>query len=243
MNPILFTAAKAAERVMLAQEVKSNNLAHSDTIGFKALMERSTAMKTEGAGFLTSVTARTNSAINNFEQGDEIVTNQPLDMAIDGMGFFAVQGLAGEPNELYTRAGNFNANAAGELILGQHKVMGLDGPVVLPEYQSINVSENGNISIIPAGGGAAVDVATIKTVKPEYNNMTLDKSGYFVPVNGGILAANEVTVRSGYLESSNVSSLEELVSMMSLTRQYEMQVKAMATADEIAQMGNKLLRS
>ncbi|MFH0262037.1 flagellar basal body rod protein FlgF [Vibrio barjaei] len=244
MNPILFSAAKGAERTMLAQHVRANNLSHADTVGFKALMEHSSPMRLEGSGFLTSVTSRTNSSINNFAQGEDIRTERPLDVSINGDGFITLEGLDGEPNELYTRAGNFRLDGNGQLYLGERRVMSVEGPMVLPDFEFITVSANGLISVTPIGGEASVEVAALKLVKPEYDEMTMHASGHFVPKGGGVLAEDfTVQVRSGYLEASNVSSLEELVSIMSLTRQYEMQIEVMASADEIAQIGNKLLKA
>ncbi|NIY94053.1 flagellar basal body rod protein FlgF [Vibrio diazotrophicus] len=244
MNPILFTAAKGAERVMLAQEVRANNLAQVNTVGFKAIMEHSTPMKVNGSGFESSTTTRTNSASNNFAHGTEIRTDRPLDVQINGTGFFALEGKQGEPEELYTRAGNFNLTPEGNLMVGDRQVLSDGGPIVVPEYQAINVSKDGVLSITPPGGGAEMEIATLKLVNPDYFDMTLDKSGLFVAKDGNTLMADpNVSVRSGYLEASNVSSLEELVSMMSLSRQYEMQVKAMATASEIDKLGNQLLKA
>ncbi len=244
MNPILFTAAKGAERVMLAQEVRANNLAQVNTVGFKAIMEHTTPMAVEGSGFKSSTTTRTNSASNNFAHGTEIRTDRPLDVQINGTGFFAVLGNEGEPEELYTRAGNFSLTADGDLMVGDRQVLGEGGPIVVPEYQANNISKDGVLSITPPGGGAEMEIDNLKLVNPDYFDMTLDTSGLFVAKDGNTLAADpDVLVRSGYLESSNVSSLDELVSMMSLSRQYEMQVKAMATASEIDKLGNQLLRS
>ena len=244
MNPILFSAAKGAERTMLAQHVRANNLSHADTIGFKALMEHSTPMKLEGSGFLTSVTSRSNSAINNFAQGEDIRTERPLDVAINGEGFFALQGLEGEPNELYTRAGNFRLDGAGQLYLGERRVMSTDGPMIFPDFEFVSVSANGLVSVTPIGGEASLEVGSLKMVKPDTADMTMHASGHFVAKNGEELDEDfTVQVRSGYLEASNVSSLEELVSIMSLTRQYEMQIEVMASADEIAQIGNQLLKA
>jgi len=244
MNPILFTAAKGAERVMLAQEVRANNLAQVNTVGFKAIMEHSSPMKLEGSGFTSSTTTRTNSASNNFAHGTEIRTDRPLDVQINGTGFFALEGRVGEPEELYTRAGNFTLTPEGNLMLGNRQVLGEGGAIVVPEFQAINISSDGVLSITPPGGGAEMEIDTLKTVNPDYFDMTLDNSGLFVAKDGNMLAADpDVKVRSGYLESSNVSSLEELVSMMSLSRQYEMQVKAMATASEIDKLGNQLLKA
>jgi flagellar basal-body rod protein FlgF len=244
MNPILFSAAKGAERTMLAQHVRANNLSHADTVGFKALMEHSTPMRLEGSGFLTSITSRTNSSINNFAQGEDIRTERPLDVAINGDGFITLEGLEDEPAELYTRAGNFRLDGNGQLYLGERRVMSTDGPMVLPDFEFVSVSSNGLVSITPIGGEASLEVGALKLVKPENEQMTMHASGHFVPKGGQVLAEDfSVQVRSGYLEASNVSSLEELVSIMSLTRQYEMQIEVMASADEIAQIGNKLLKA
>ncbi|CAH6840280.1 Flagellar basal-body rod protein flgF [Vibrio chagasii] len=244
MNPILFSAAKGAERTMLAQHVRANNLSHADTVGFKALMEHSTPMRLEGSGFLTSVTSRTNSSINNFAQGEDIRTERPLDVAINGDGFITLEGLEDEPAELYTRAGNFRLDGNGQLYLGERRVMSTEGPMVLPDFEFVSVSSNGLVSITPIGGEASLEVGALKLVKPENEQMTMHASGHFVPKDGQVLAEDfSVQVRSGYLEASNVSSLEELVSIMSLTRQYEMQIEVMASADEIAQIGNKLLKA
>ncbi len=229
---------------MLAQHVRANNLSHADTVGFKALMEHSSPMRLEGSGFLTSVTSRTNSSINNFAQGEDIRTERPLDVSINGDGFITLEGLDGEPNELYTRAGNFRLDGNGQLYLGERRVMSVEGPMVLPDFEFITVTANGLISVTPIGGEASVEVGALKLVKPEYDEMTMHASGHFVPKGGDVLAEDfTVQVRSGYLEASNVSSLEELVSIMSLTRQYEMQIEVMASADEIAQIGNKLLKA
>lgn len=229
---------------MLAQEVRANNLAHANTVGFKSLMEHSDSMPIEGSGFKSSVTTRTNSASTNFAQGAEVHTGRDLDVHITGRGFFSIAGHEGEPEELYSRAGNFRLSNEGMLLLGERQVLGEDGPVEVPDFQSINIANDGAISITPPGGGAEMQIGTLKLVNPEYAEMTLHPSGLFVHKQGTMLEfAPDVAVRSGYLEGSNVSSLDELVSMMSLSRQYEMQVKAMASASEIEKMGNQLLRA
>ncbi len=229
---------------MYAQHVRANNLANADTVGFKALMERSESMRLEGSGFESSVTTRTNSATTNFRNGEIITTGKELDVAILGNGFFTVEGKGAEGAEAYTRAGNFSLAPDGRLMLGERQVLGDNGPIILPEHQSLNIDNQGVISIIPLGGGAVIESGTLKLVNPELTDMTLAESGLFVPTDGEALAQSfEPQVRSGALEASNVSSIEELVAMMSLTRQYEMQVKVMSSADEIAQIGNRVMRT
>ncbi len=244
MNPILFSAAKGAERAMYAQHVRANNLANADTVGFKALMERSEHMRLEGSGFDTSVTTRTNSATTNFRKGKVMTTGKATDVALLGDGFFSVEGKGVEGAEAYTRAGNFSIDAAGQLMLGERRVLGDNGPIILPEHEALNIDDRGVISIIPLGGGATIETGALKLVNPDYQQMTLAESGLFVSIDAEPLAQDlGVAVQSGSLESSNVSSIEELVAMMSLTRQYEMQVKVMSSADEIAQIGNRIMRN
>ncbi|MFV0575306.1 MAG: flagellar basal body rod protein FlgF [Vibrio sp.] len=245
MNPILFTAAKGAERVMYAQDVRANNLAQANTIGFKALMEHAAPMPVEGSGFKTSTTTRTNSAVNNFAEGLNVRTDNPLDLKIEGEGFFTVQGKAGEPNQLYTRAGNFRLDQDGNLYLADRLVLDDNNqPIVIPEHQDISVDNTGVISIFPVGGEASMDVGNIKLVNIGNNQMTMDSSGLFVAKNGNNIPVNpDVVVQSGFLESSNVSSLDEVITMMSLTRQFEMQVKVMGAASDIEKAGNQLLRA
>ncbi|MEG3691495.1 flagellar basal body rod C-terminal domain-containing protein, partial [Vibrio coralliirubri] len=177
-------------------------------------------------------------------QGEDIRTERPLDIAINGDGFITLEGLEDEPAQLFTRAGNFRLDGNGQLYLGERRVMSTEGPMVLPDFEFVSVSSNGLVSITPIGGEASLEVGALKLVKPENEQMTMHASGHFVPKGGQALAEDfTVQVRSGYLEASNVSSLEELVSIMSLTRQYEMQIEVMASADEIAQIGNKLLKA
>ncbi|MGR5542271.1 flagellar biosynthesis protein FlgG, partial [Vibrio campbellii] len=78
---------------------------------------------------MTSVTTRTNSTINNFESGENIRTERDLDVAIDGRGFITLEGLEGEPEELYSRAGNFRLGGDGQLYVGSRKVIGPEGPI------------------------------------------------------------------------------------------------------------------
>lgn len=241
MNPILFTAAKGAERVMYAQEVRANNLAHTNTVGFKSLIEFSSPMPVGGSGFQSSVTTRTNSATNNFQEGTKVNTQRDLDVAITGSGFFTLEGEGGK--EVYTRAGDFHLDSDGNLMRGPFAVIGENGPIQVPENQKVQISDDGFVSIIPVGGGASLGVDQLKLVNPEVKTMTLDRSGQFVSTTGQNLPmAEDVTIKTGFLESSNVSGTEELVSIMSLSRQYEMQVKVMAAANEISKIGNKIIQ-
>lgn len=239
MNPILFTAAASASKTMLSQHVRANNMAQANTVGFKAVLERSAPVYRGGDGFLTSVTNRSNSTAIDFSHGELSKTGRTLDVAINGNGFFAVRGENGEEN--YTRAGNIKASASGQLSVNNNPLLSADNTVlVLPEYQNLMISNKGLITVTPNGGGAGIEIGQIKLVDPDTNNLSLNASGTFtsaVPLE----AAPNVEMASEYLESSNVSALSEMIGVMTSTRQYEMQVKMMKAADQLIASGNKLI--
>ncbi|KLV09987.1 MULTISPECIES: flagellar basal-body rod protein FlgF [Photobacterium] len=240
MDSLLFTATSGASRVMKAQHVHSNNLSNADTVGFRADLERVQSMQLQGNGFAGRTLVATNSASTRFDSGDMIKTGRPLDIAINGEGFFTVQTPAG--NEAYTRAGNIRVDELGNLTVNGFPLMADGDPLVLPAYQKVEVSDKGVISVIPPGGGAEVEVGQLKLVKPAATELQKESDGLFHAVQGEALAADPtVLVAAEHLEGSNVSAIDELVNVMSLTRNFEMQVRMMKTAETLAQAGNRLM--
>lgn len=239
MNPILFTAAASADKAMLSQHVRANNMAHANTIGFKAVLERSTPVFRTGDGFETSATSRSNSTAMDFSFGELTQTGRTLDIAINGSGFFAVRNQEGEQS--YTRAGNVTASAEGLLSVNNKVLLSIeDEEIVLPEYQDLLISDKGIITAIPNGGGAGIEVAQIKLVNPDTNDLSLNSYGTFSSEQP-LQADPTVMMASEYLESSNVSSISEMIAVMTSTRQYEMQVKMMKAADQLIASGNQLI--
>lgn len=240
MDHLLYVSSSGASRVLQAQQVHSNNLSNADTAGFRADMERAQSVAINGAGFAGRAQVQTNSASTNFDTGALVKTGRALDVAINGEGFFSVQTLQGE--EAYTRAGNINVDSDGLLTVNGFSLLGQDGPIILPHYQAVDISEKGLISIVPPGGGAEVEVAQLKLVKPELNQLQKQSDGLFHPLNQQALANNDnVQLVAEHIEGSNVSAINELVSVMSLSRSFEMQVRMMKTAETIAQAGNRLI--
>ncbi|KXF81067.1 flagellar basal-body rod protein FlgF [Enterovibrio coralii] len=241
MDSLLFTAASGASRVLKAQHVRSNNLSNADTAGFRADMERVQSMQLQGSGFDGRTLAVTNSAMTRFDAGDAVKTGRPLDVAIMGDGFFAVQTPVG--NEAYTRAGNIKVDNFGALNVNGFPVVGADGaPMVLPEFEKVEVSERGVVTILPPGGGAEMQVGTLKLVNPQINQLQKESDGLLHSLDGEPFDVDPmVQVASEHIESSNVSAIDELVGVMSLTRNFEMQIRMMKTAETLAQAGNKLM--
>ncbi|MBN3575801.1 flagellar basal-body rod protein FlgF [Vibrio neptunius] len=242
MDSLLFTATSGASRVLKAQHVRSNNLSNADTAGFRADMERVSSIPLQGAGFDGRTMVVTNSASTRFDEGDIVKTGRALDVAVMGDGYLTVQTAEGQ--EAYTRAGNIKVDSFGALSINGFAVVGEGGPLVLPDYQKVEISERGRISVVPPGGGAELEVGTLKLVKPETSQLEKQSDSLLHSVDGNPFAADQtVQLAPEHIEGSNVSAIDELLNVMSLTRNFEMQVRMMKTAETLAQAGNKLMSS
>lgn len=245
MDKALFIAMTGAKHNMLAQANRANNLANLSTTGFRADFEQSRSMGVYyGDGQPTRAYAMTESPRSEFSSGPMITTNNPLDVAIQGDGFFAVQ--AGDGTEAYTRAGNFAVDATGMLrTLNGLPVLGDGGPINIPENKKVQVGSDGIISIVGQDQGpeAMVEVGRLKLVNPAITAIEKGDDGLFRQRDGlNAQPAAEVKVRSGMLEGSNVNAVDEFTQILSLARQYEMQVKVMKSAEENSAASAQLLQ-
>ena len=245
MDKFLYIAASGAKQDLLATGVRANNLANAQTNGFKAQLEQARAMPAFGDGFASRVFSMTESPSNNYEGGPMITTDRPLDVAVQGDGWFSVQTELGE--EAYTRSGGFTMTADGALQDSKgNLVLGDNGPLFLPvPINNITIAGDGTISARLQGApeNAIEEVGRLKMVNPPYDQMRRREDGLFA-LKSGELAEQDITVnvRAGKLEGSNVNAVDEMVNMISLQRHYEMQVKLMKKADTLAMRGNMLLR-
>ncbi|PWI33005.1 flagellar basal-body rod protein FlgF [Vibrio albus] len=240
MDALLYTATSGASRVLKAQHVRSNNLSNADTAGFRADMERAQSIAVTGGAFDGRTMVTTNSASTRFDNGDLVKTGRALDIAINGDGFFTVQTPAG--NEAYTRAGNIRVDEAGNMRVNGFPLMGDGTPMVLPEHQNVEISARGVVTVVPPGGGAQINVGQLKLVNPDITQVQKESDGLLHNIQGGMLPPDmTVQVAPEHLEGSNVSAIDELVGVMSLTRNFEMQVRVMKTAETLAQAGNRLM--
>ena len=242
MDNFIYTATSGASRSLLAQTVHSNNLANANTTGFRKDFEYAQSIQLNGSGFDGRHLSKTNSASTNFNIGEIVETGRDLDVAISGNGFFSV--LLPDGTESNTRMGNLKLDAAGNLTANGFPVVGDGGLINIPEFQKLDISEKGIISITPAGGGEILEVAQLKLVNPDIQQIQKNELGLFSEQDGLVLDfAPEVKLVPRHLEQSNVSTINELTQVMSLTRNFEMHIKMMKTAESIAQAGNKLINS
>lgn len=245
MDRAIYIAMTGAKHNMQAQTSHSNNLANSSTTGFRADWQQARAMSVFGEHYPTRAYSMTERPATDFNDGPLVETGNDLDVAIAGDGFFAVQDAGG--GEAYTRRGDFSVTPLGELINGVGQpVMGNGGPIVLPPYEKIEIGNDGTVSIRPAGGGPneMVVIDNLKIVNPDLQNFDKGTDGLFRPVEGNpVLEADPLMqVATGFVEGSNVNAVNELTNILSLNRQYEMQIKMMKTAEETSRSSEQLLR-
>lgn len=244
MDKALYISMTGASQTMRAQTVHAHNMANAGTTGFRADLAQARAMQAYGPGMPSRVFSMTENPGTDFTGGAMLQTGNALDIAVQGEGWIAVQAQDG--SEAYTRAGDLSISPFGEVLTGSGlPVLGNNGPVALPPFESIEVGSDGTVSIRELGQGAEVLAAVdrIKLVNPGNEQLIKGADGLFRRRDGAdSLPDAAVSVVSGYLEGSNVNVVESMVEMISLTRNYEMNVKLMQTVQQNSEASARLLQ-
>ena len=244
MDRMLYVAMAGAKETLRAQGVNNHNLANASTTGFKADLAAFQARAVDGSGYASRV--YTQSASNGWDQtsGSLISTGRDLDVAVNGKGWLVVQGADGR--ESYTRAGDLQIDPTGQLVTATGRpVLGDGGPINIPPYNSIFFARDGSISIVAQGQTpeATSTIGRLKLVNPPAEQLARGDDGLFRMKDGSDAPADAaVQIGSGVLESSNVNAAEAMVNMITLARQFEMQVKAIRTAEENGSAAAQLMR-
>jgi len=245
MDRMLYIAMSGAKENMNGIALRANNMANSNTVGFKADLQQARAMQAYGEGLPTRVFSLTESPGQNYASGPMMSTERNLDVAVQGDGWMAV--LDANGNEAYTRNGSLQMTADGMLQTANGEpLMGDGGPIFLPiPVEKIQIGGDGTISVRPQGAPAQAMEAVdrIRLVNPPNGEIERGTDGLFRRKDGfeAVMAA-EVRLQSGMLEKSNVNPIEEMTQMISLQRQFDMNVKMMNTADENGQRSETLMR-
>jgi flagellar basal-body rod protein FlgF len=245
MDKSLYIAMSGAKQTLLAQTANANNLANTQTTGFKSDLEQFRSMPVFGAGYPTRVYAMTERPGTDLSHGAMQTTGRDLDVAINGDGFIAVQGADGK--EVYTRAGDLHVTPEGLLQTGSGlQVLGQDGPITIPPSEKLTIGGDGTISIIPMGTGnatALVVVDQIKLVNPALNNLEKLSDGELHTKDGQPVAVDaNVKLAAGVLEGSNVNSIGAMVDMIELARNFELQTKVMKEVNQNSGVSAKLMQ-
>ena len=245
MDKLLYIAMSGAKESLRAQAANNHNLANASTTGFKADLSAFQSRAVTGPGFASRVYATDSTVGRDTTPGSQLQTGNPLDLSINGSGYIAVQDVTG--NEAYTRAGDLHVDATGQLLTATGlPVMGDNGPISVPPYSSITVATDGTVSVIPLGSTAQTSavVGRIKLVNPPIDTLQQGTDALLHSTSPDpVVADAATTVTPGTLESSNVNIASAMVNMIELARHFDMQVKALHTADEDSQASTKLLQS
>jgi flagellar basal-body rod protein FlgG len=253
MNPALWTAKTGLDAQQTRLAVISNNLANVNTTGFKrgrAVFEDLLYQNVRQVGAQSSQNTQLPSGLTLgtgvrivateklFSQGNLVQTNNPLDIAVQGRGFFQVQTPDG--GTAYTRSGSFQLDAQGQLVTSSGYA--LQPAITIPaNTQSITIGSDGVVSAQVAGRAAPTQVGRVQLadflnpagLQPVGENLFLESTASGSPQTGTPGQSGLGTLVQGSLESSNVNVVEELVNMIEAQRAYEMNSKAIATNDEM----------
>lgn len=244
MDRMIYVAMSGAKQMLEQQSVVANNLANASTTGFRAQMSafRSAEVFGEGAATRAFVVESTPSA--DFTPGAIQQTGRDLDVAIEGAGWIAVQMPDG--SEAYTRNGSLQVSVNGVLqTRAGNSVLGDGGPIAIPADTRLTVAGDGTVSVVPTATNQATQVAPlgrIKLVNPPEDQLVRGDDGFFRMKNNVPAEVDaKVKLHGGALESSNVNVVEAMVSMISISRQFDMQMKILQNADGNDRQASQLL--
>jgi len=245
MDRAMYIAMTGAKNNMLAQTARANNLANANTTGFRADFEQARSQGVYyGEGLPTRAYSQSERPATDFSMGNLQETSRPLDLAIESEGFFVVQ--APDGSEALTRAGNLQIDANGVLHTGNGlPVLGNGGVIVLPPLEQIEIARDGSITVQIQGQGpeALANIDRLRLANPDLTNVEKGKDGLFRMRDGSAFVDDaNVTLVSGFLETSNVNVIDEFTNILALARQYETQVKMMSTLEENSDASVRLLQ-
>jgi flagellar basal-body rod protein FlgF len=243
MDRLIYTAMTGAKHVFMQQAGTANNLANASTVGFKAQEHRFRAVPVLGEGMPTRAFVVDASVSDVMDEGPLMFTGRNLDVAVNGRGWLAVQLPDG--SEAYTRAGSLDVDVTGILqTKSGYAVVGDGGPINVPPDNAVEIGADGTVSVVPNFGArnSSNAIGRIKLVNPPETDLVRGADGLFRLRNGQPATTDErVKVTAGTLEGSNVNVTDAMVNLISLSRQFEMQIKMLQTADTNAQRADQLL--
>ncbi len=244
MDRLIYTAMTGAKHTLMRQNAVANNLANATTTGFREEINRLRAVEVQSDALRSRAFVVDASVGANFLPGALQATGRAYDVAVEGKGWLAVQ--TAEGGEAYTRNGSLEVSANGVLQTRDGRpVIGDGGPITIPPDSEISIGRDGSISAIQPGAAGIVNViGQLKLVNPPEEDLVRGNDGLFRMRDGAPAPVDEnVQVAGGYLEASNVSVVEQMVTMIALARQFEMQTRMLQNAETNDRAASQLLGS
>ena len=238
MDRLIYLSMAGAKATLQRQDTLANNLANASTNGFRAEMQAFRAVPVLGQGASTRVYALESTIGHDTRSGPVQSTGRPLDVAVQGKSWLAVQSLDG--TEAYTRAGSLQVSPEGQLVTPTGlPVLGDGGPITVGVNAAVEIASDGSITTT-TGKGRPQQVGKLKLVTAEAP-LNRGTDGLFRAADGDLQADPTARVQSGALEGSNVSPIETMVAMIAAARQFEQQMKMLQGAEQREQGAAKLL--
>ncbi len=243
MDRMIYTAMTGAKHILEQQATTAHNLANVTSTGFKSQVDSFRAVPVIGDALSTRAFVVDATVGADFNSGTIQSTNRELDVAIQGKGWLVVQRPDG--SEGYTRNGSLKVSENGVLQTASGlTVTGDGGPISIPPDIKISIAKDGTVSSVSNNTlpGPSNAIGRLKLVNPPETNLVRAEDGLFVTKDGNPAEVDaNVNVVSGALEASNVNVIDAMVTMISLARQFETQMKLMQSAENNANKASQLL--
>jgi flagellar basal-body rod protein FlgF len=242
MDRLIYTAMTGAQHILDQQATNSHNLANVSTTGFKAQIDSFLAVPVTGAAMNTRAFVVNGNSGTDYTPGPIQETGRTLDVAIQGKGWFSVRRADG--SEGLTRNGAFKVSENGILQTSDGRnVLGSGGPITIPPNVNISIGTDGTVSSVdPAvSGGPSTPLDVLKLSNPDEKTLSRGNDGLF-NASGAVTPDLTIKVVNGALENSNVNVVQGMVNMISLARQFDVQMQLLKNVENSDQQAAQIYR-
>ncbi len=244
MDRLIYTALTGLQRNQEAQSVTAHNLANAQTPGFRREMAALSSGWLDTAGGSGALATRVQSGGESphdlLRAGKVEATENPLDVAMDGGAWLAVEDKVGQ--QALTRRGDLRLDAEGRLTTGDgHPVIGDGGPIQLAGgFSQVRITRSGGVETRANAESPFIEVARLTLVSPDPATLARSPDGLF---RAPVMTADPLaTVTTSAIERSNVDPNQSLVELVEQSRAFEMQTKLIAAAREMDEGTASLMR-
>ena len=236
-----FTAMTGAKHAMGQLATTTHNMANLQTPGFREMLSMFRAVPVDGASADSRAFVVDSTPGADWAHGSVTPTGNPLDVAIQDQGLFAVLDAGGQ--EAYTRAGKFQLNAQGILVTtAGHKVLDDQGRMIQFPLGSkdIQIQANGSIWVTLEGQLTETAVARLKLVNPKLHDLERQPNGLFTAIEE-LEPSDDVQVLQGSIEGSNVNAAQAMVQMIAQNRLFDLNIRLVQAAEQNSKSAGTLM--